>query len=206
MDVQANTVEEFCQAHRISRGTFYNLLKDNRGPRLMKVRGRTLISTEAGADWRREMEKGVVGAPRPVARAGLAVLVLVNVGLAAAGITTTRAQILQTGGEIRDEDCLMVPARAAAHSDRGRDFHFKPPGEPPQTRQPRRMCWPAGPSSNFESGTGRPDFNGNAAAQPAVQVSLRWADALDHRSKIPAAINLTEVALTAQPATVEIRA
>jgi predicted DNA-binding transcriptional regulator AlpA len=62
MDVQAQTVEEFCQAHRISRGTFYNLLKDGRGPRVMKVGARTLVGTEAAADWRRRMEQqGVDG-------------------------------------------------------------------------------------------------------------------------------------------------
>jgi hypothetical protein len=53
----AQTVEEFCRDHRISRGTFYNLLNDGRGPRIMKVGSRTLISNEAAADWRRLMEK-----------------------------------------------------------------------------------------------------------------------------------------------------
>jgi predicted DNA-binding transcriptional regulator AlpA len=57
MDAQAHTVEEFCRAHRISRGTFYNLRKDDRGPRVMKVGSRTLVSTEAAADWRRKMEQ-----------------------------------------------------------------------------------------------------------------------------------------------------
>jgi hypothetical protein len=57
MDAQAQSVDEFCQSHRISRGTFYNLLKDGNGPRVMKVGGRTLISTEAAADWRRRMER-----------------------------------------------------------------------------------------------------------------------------------------------------
>jgi predicted DNA-binding transcriptional regulator AlpA len=60
MHAQAQTVEEFCQAHRISRGTFYNLLKDERGPRVMKVGARTLISVEAAADWRHRMEEGAV--------------------------------------------------------------------------------------------------------------------------------------------------
>ena len=60
MDVQAQTVEEFCQSHRISRGTFYNLLKEDRGPRVMKVGARTLVSAEAAADWRRRMEQAAV--------------------------------------------------------------------------------------------------------------------------------------------------
>ncbi len=57
MEVQAQTVDEFCQSHRISRGTFYNLLKDGRGPRVMKIGSRTLISAEAAVDWRRRMEQ-----------------------------------------------------------------------------------------------------------------------------------------------------
>jgi hypothetical protein len=51
----AFTIDEFCQAHRISRAHFYNLLKSGRGPRLMDV-GKKLISAEAAADWRRESE------------------------------------------------------------------------------------------------------------------------------------------------------
>lgn len=57
MDVQAQSVKEFCRSHRISRGTFYNLLKEKRGPRVMKVGARTLISTEAATEWRRQMEE-----------------------------------------------------------------------------------------------------------------------------------------------------
>jgi hypothetical protein len=57
MNALVMTVEEFCQGHRISRGTFYNLLKDNRGPNVMKAGSRTLISNEAAADWRRRMER-----------------------------------------------------------------------------------------------------------------------------------------------------
>jgi predicted DNA-binding transcriptional regulator AlpA len=59
MDAQAQTVDEFCQSHRISRGTFYNLLKDDRGPRVMKVGSRTLISTEAAIDWRRRRQRSL---------------------------------------------------------------------------------------------------------------------------------------------------
>jgi len=56
MDQQAYTVDEFCQAHRLCRATLYNLLKRGRGPRTMKAGSRTLISIEAAADWRRQME------------------------------------------------------------------------------------------------------------------------------------------------------
>ena len=64
MEAQAQTVDEFCQGHRICRATFYNLVKTNRGPRLMKVGSRTLISVEAAADWRRQME-GLTAATGP---------------------------------------------------------------------------------------------------------------------------------------------
>ena len=50
------TVDEFCQSHRISRGTFYALLKEGRGPTIMKVGARTLVSEEAATAWRRRME------------------------------------------------------------------------------------------------------------------------------------------------------
>ncbi len=53
----ALTVDEFSQAHGISRGTFYNLLKEGKGPAVMKCGARTLISIEAAADWRRQMER-----------------------------------------------------------------------------------------------------------------------------------------------------
>ncbi len=56
-DICATTVDEFCHAHRISRGTFYNLLKEGRGPSIMKVGARTLVSAEAAAVWRRRMEQ-----------------------------------------------------------------------------------------------------------------------------------------------------
>jgi hypothetical protein len=52
----AFSVPEFCTAHRISRAFFYLLQKDGSGPRLMRVRGRTLVTAEAAAEWRRKME------------------------------------------------------------------------------------------------------------------------------------------------------
>ena len=51
------TVPEFCADHGgISKVFFYALLKDGRGPRLMKVGRRTLITAEAAAEWRARME------------------------------------------------------------------------------------------------------------------------------------------------------
>jgi hypothetical protein len=50
------TVPEFCEAHRISRWLFYSLQRKGLGPRLMRAGGRTLISVDAAADWRRNLE------------------------------------------------------------------------------------------------------------------------------------------------------
>jgi len=52
----AFTVLEFCSAHRISRALFYILLRNGRGPRLLKAGRRTLVTADAAADWRRRME------------------------------------------------------------------------------------------------------------------------------------------------------
>jgi predicted DNA-binding transcriptional regulator AlpA len=55
-DRDALQVNEFCYAHGISRAMLYNLWKVGRGPRYMQIGTRRLISREAGAAWRREME------------------------------------------------------------------------------------------------------------------------------------------------------
>ena len=54
--VAAHSVDQFCKSHGISRALFYILQREKSGPRVMRVRGRTLISVEAAADWRRAME------------------------------------------------------------------------------------------------------------------------------------------------------
>ena len=56
MGKAAFSVAEFCREHGISRGLFYQLLKDGQGPKTMKLGRRTLISHEAAAEWRRRME------------------------------------------------------------------------------------------------------------------------------------------------------
>lgn len=53
----AFNVMTFCESHGISRSLFYGLVSQGRGPRLMKVGKRTLISAEAAAEWRARMEK-----------------------------------------------------------------------------------------------------------------------------------------------------
>lgn len=57
-DPLAFSVAEFCEKHRITKPTFYELVKRGTAPRIMKVGRRTLISIEAAADWRRQMEQG----------------------------------------------------------------------------------------------------------------------------------------------------
>jgi predicted DNA-binding transcriptional regulator AlpA len=52
----ALSINEFCQSHGISRSMFYNLLKQNKAPRIMKLGRRTLITTDAIAQWRESME------------------------------------------------------------------------------------------------------------------------------------------------------
>lgn len=49
-------VNSFCDAHKISRALFYQLLKKGNGPRIIKLGKRTLISYEAAAEWRRQLE------------------------------------------------------------------------------------------------------------------------------------------------------
>lgn len=62
IEAAALTVSEFCSAHRISRATLYNMWRDGAGPRRMRVRGRTLVSVEAAAAWRRQVEAASAGA------------------------------------------------------------------------------------------------------------------------------------------------
>jgi predicted DNA-binding transcriptional regulator AlpA len=57
MHMGANSIPSFCEAHGISRSTFYNLMKRGEGPIVMKVGKRTLVSYEAAEAWRRRMEK-----------------------------------------------------------------------------------------------------------------------------------------------------
>ena len=50
------TIPQFCDGHNVSRTHFYALLKQGKGPRLMKVGRRNLISAESAAAWRKRME------------------------------------------------------------------------------------------------------------------------------------------------------
>jgi hypothetical protein len=57
MSISLMTIPAFTREHSISRSLLYRLWTEGRGPRITKVHGRTLISAEAAADWRREMEQ-----------------------------------------------------------------------------------------------------------------------------------------------------
>src|SRR6266850_3268951 len=52
----AFSIQGFCRSHGISRALFYSLWKSGDAPTVMRVGRRTLISTEAAAEWRRRME------------------------------------------------------------------------------------------------------------------------------------------------------
>ncbi len=57
MQEPVQTVDEFCSTHRISRATFYNLLKRGDGPTIMKIGSRTLVSAESASKWRLRMQQ-----------------------------------------------------------------------------------------------------------------------------------------------------
>lgn len=55
--VGAFSIPAFCAAHGgLSPAFFYKLMSDGRGPKTMRVGGRTLISIEAAAAWRAQRE------------------------------------------------------------------------------------------------------------------------------------------------------
>lgn len=65
MHVPAHTVAGFCRDHHISKAFLYKLIKNGNGPRLMKIGRRTLISAEAAADWRAQMEASTTQNDKP---------------------------------------------------------------------------------------------------------------------------------------------
>ena len=52
----AMTIAEFCERHRISKSTFYNLLANRCAPKIMTVGRRKLVTISAAAEWRGKME------------------------------------------------------------------------------------------------------------------------------------------------------
>jgi hypothetical protein len=53
----AFTVNEFCQRFKMSRSSFYNLLRSGDGPELLRSGGRPRISFEAARKWRERHEQ-----------------------------------------------------------------------------------------------------------------------------------------------------
>jgi len=56
-------ISEFCEAHRISRGKFYQLKAKGLAPRITNVDGAQIITVEDAASWRRERADATVSAP-----------------------------------------------------------------------------------------------------------------------------------------------
>lgn len=54
---KAQSVENFCRSHGFSRAMFYRLRQMGRAPQTMTVGRRVLVSAEAAAQWRGEMQK-----------------------------------------------------------------------------------------------------------------------------------------------------
>ena len=50
------SIPTFVAEYGISRSLLYKLWKDGDGPKITRVRGRTLISSEAATEWRRRVE------------------------------------------------------------------------------------------------------------------------------------------------------
>ncbi len=65
MDVAraAYSIDEFCAAYRISRGSLYNYWAAGTGPKYMLLAGRRLITTEAAVSWSREREAAASAPP-----------------------------------------------------------------------------------------------------------------------------------------------
>src|SRR5262245_21479223 len=61
-DVDAFSIPQSCSRHNISEAFFHKLRGVGLGPDTMKVMGRTLISREAAARWRRQREMAALAA------------------------------------------------------------------------------------------------------------------------------------------------
>jgi hypothetical protein len=58
----AMSIREFCTAHRISEDMFFKMRRQGWGPAVMRVGARTLISSEAAAEWRKAREQAATEA------------------------------------------------------------------------------------------------------------------------------------------------
>ncbi len=55
---KALSVEDFCEAYNISKSFLYKLKREGKGPRMMRIGRRTLISAEAAREWQSQNEEG----------------------------------------------------------------------------------------------------------------------------------------------------
>jgi hypothetical protein len=55
--IDAMSISEFCRRHSLSEPMYYKLQKHGRGPRVMRLGGRTLITADSAARWRRAVER-----------------------------------------------------------------------------------------------------------------------------------------------------
>jgi len=60
-NTDADSVDSFCKRHSISRPFFYRLLQEGKGPKIIKLGRRTLITRESAAEWRKRMERETEG-------------------------------------------------------------------------------------------------------------------------------------------------
>jgi hypothetical protein len=51
------SIPSFCAAFGFSEGFFFKLVSQGRGPRLMKIGGRTFVTFAAAEEWQREREQ-----------------------------------------------------------------------------------------------------------------------------------------------------
>jgi hypothetical protein len=56
----AFSIPEFCRRNGFGPGLYFKIARDGRGPRVMRVGRRTLISREAAEEWRRAREAASV--------------------------------------------------------------------------------------------------------------------------------------------------
>jgi predicted DNA-binding transcriptional regulator AlpA len=61
------SIREFCADCGISRATFYALMRQGEGPRVVKIGDRTLVSREAAAEWIRGRERATLPGRRTAA-------------------------------------------------------------------------------------------------------------------------------------------
>jgi predicted DNA-binding transcriptional regulator AlpA len=61
-ELDAMSIDVFCKRHAISRALFYKMAKAGKGPRIIKIGTRSIISAEAATAWRRRMEAKTAGA------------------------------------------------------------------------------------------------------------------------------------------------